>query len=87
MTDYIIFKLRRTWGAIWHSIYKFGSCALFSSQPIPQTSTHPPQFIFATMSTPTWRADLLAPFLALPQGDSIQAECMDFTSFSTGRAF
>ena len=40
------------------------------------------------MSTPTWRADLLAHFLALPQGDSIQAECMDFTpSFSAGRAF
>ena len=30
------------------------------------------------MSTPTWRADLLSRFLALPQGDKTQAECMHF---------
>jgi glutamine synthetase len=30
------------------------------------------------MSSPTWRADLLNHFLALPQGDKIQAECILF---------
>jgi hypothetical protein len=30
---------------------------------------------FTTMAAYTYKNDLLAPFLALPQGDKIQAEC------------
>lgn len=34
------------------------------------------------MSTFPYRNDLLAPFLALPQGDKVQAECKIFPSYT-----
>jgi hypothetical protein len=33
-------------------------------------------FSILSMASYTYRNDLLAPYLALPQGDKIQAECM-----------
>jgi hypothetical protein len=43
-------------------------------KPLPQTPFHSISSCLHTMAY-TYKPDLLAPFLALPQGDKIQAEC------------